>query len=103
MIKCLQCNQDLGEERKEDRIVSIAGSIMEDEYIDTYYYCRKCGVYTVEVYYDRFTGPEEISFRGPLTKAEGDTKIELIKQCVEPWNKKCRCAAHCAYFGDWLD
>jgi hypothetical protein len=27
----------------------------------------------------------------------------LIKQCPEPWNKKCRCEAHRAYFGGWLD
>jgi len=102
-IKCLQCDQELGGEHKEDIVASISGSIMGDEYIDTYYYCSKCGVYTVEVCHDRFTGPEETSVRGPLAKAQGDSKVEIIRQCTRPWDKKCRCDAHRSYFGDWLD
>ena len=103
MIHCLQCRQELGGEQKTGWVASISGSIMGDEYIETYYFCSKCGVYTVDVYHDRFSGPEEISFRGPLSKAEGDEKVQLISQCPQPWNKKCRCAAHRSYFGDWLD
>jgi hypothetical protein len=102
-IKCLQCDQELGGEHKEDIVASISGSIMGDENIDTYYYCSKCGVYTVEVYHDRFTGLEETSFRGPIAKAQGDIKVEIIRQCTRPWDKKCRCDAHRSYFGDWLD
>jgi hypothetical protein len=29
--------------------------------------------------------------------------VELIKQCSEPWNKKCRCKAHQSYFQGSLD
>jgi hypothetical protein len=103
MVNCAQCKQELGSKQKEEMIASISGGIMGDEYIDTYFYCAKCGVYTVEVYHDRFSGPEEIFIRGPMPKAEGDKKVALIKQCAEPWNKKCRCDAHRAYFGDSLD
>ena len=100
MIKCLKCQQELGSDSRE---ISISGSIMGDEYIESYYLCPSCKVYTVEVYHDRFLGDDEVSFRGPLTLEEGRSKVELIGQCSEPWNKKCRCPAHREYFGDWLD
>ena len=40
---------------------------------------------------------------GPLTKAEGDARVEIIRACSEPWDKKCRCEAHKTYFEGWLD
>lgn len=102
-IKCSQCGREFNWEKQEGRVASICGSIMGDEYIETYYYCDQCGQYSVEIYHDRFMGEEDISIRGPLSKAEGDEKIELIKKCPEPWDKKCRCDAHKEYFGGWLD
>jgi uncharacterized protein YdeI (BOF family) len=102
-MKCSQCGREFNREKKEGRVASICGSIMGDEDIETYYYCDGCGQYTVEVYHDRFLGEEEVSIRGPLSKAEGDAKVELIKKCPEPWDKKCRCEAHKEYFGGWLD
>ena len=82
---------------------SISGSIMGDEYTESYYFCSKCQVYTVEIYHDRFLGEEEILVRGPVSKPEGDAMVELTKQCSEPWNKKCRCEAHRSYFEGLLD
>lgn len=76
---------------------------MGDEYIESYYFCEPCGVYTVEVYHDRFLGEDEVSLRGPMSKERGDEKIEVIRQCPEPGNKRCRCDAHQSYFGRWLD
>jgi hypothetical protein len=76
---------------------------MGDEYIESYYLCHGCDVYTVEVYHDRFLGEDDISLRGPVSRSEGKGKIELIGKCPEPWNKKCRCEAHRSYFGKWLD
>jgi hypothetical protein len=76
---------------------------MGDEYTESYYFCSRCGVYTVEIYYDRFLGDEEVSQRGPVPKSEGDAKVELIGRCPEPWNKKCRCDAHLSYFEGGLD
>lgn len=100
-MTCSRCGREFIE--NEGRVASISGSIMGDEYIETYYYCDQCGQYTVEVYHDRFMGEEDISIRGPLSKAEGDAQVELIKKCPEPWDKKCRCEAHKEYFGGWLD
>jgi hypothetical protein len=102
-MKCSQCGTDFTEEGAERPVASISGSIMGDEYIDSYFFCSRCQVYTVEVYHDRFLGEEEIFFRGPLTKSEGDKKVALIRECAEPWDKKCRCSAHQKYFEGALD
>ena len=64
-------------------MASISGGIMGDEYIESYYFCKSCGVYTLEVYHDRFLGEEDVSVRGPLPKAQGDAKVELIRQCSQ--------------------
>jgi len=103
MIVCSQCERRFDQETGEAWVASICGSIMGDETIETFYYCEACGVYSVEVYRDRFLGEDEVRARGPVPKAEGDAAVELIKQCAEPWNKKCRCAAHRSYFGSSLD
>lgn len=100
MVNCLQCQGELGADSREE---SISGSIMGDEYIETYYFCQACGVYTVEIYHDRFLGEDDVFFRGPLSREEGRDKTDLIRQCSEPWNKKCRCPAHREYFGGSLD
>jgi hypothetical protein len=84
-------------------VASISGSIMGDECVETYYYCDRCGVYTVEVFWDLFSGGESVSAHGPMEKEAGDAKVTLIKGCSEPYNKKCRCAAHLTYFEGALD
>lgn len=103
MIPCSQCGETLGGKAEGHRVASFSGSIMGDEQIDSYYFCGRCGVYTVETYFDRFLGEEEVSVQGPVSKAEGDEKVSLIQECPRPWDKKCRCKAHCSYFGGWLD
>jgi hypothetical protein len=103
MIRCSQCKRELDRKLKTGSVPSISGGIMGDEYIESYYFCHNCGVYTIEVYHDRFLGEDDVSVRGPVSKSEGDEKIELIRRCPEPWNKKCRCEAHRSYFGTWLD
>jgi hypothetical protein len=102
-MKCLQCGRDFVEEGTDCPIASISGSIMGDEYIDSYFFCSRCQVYTVEAYHDRFLGDEEIFAKGPLSKSEGDAKVALIQECAEPWDKKCRCSAHQTYFDGALD
>jgi hypothetical protein len=81
----------------------MSGSIMGDELTDVYLLCPLCAVYTVAKWWDNFTGEETLSLSGPLTKAEGDERIQLIQKCSEPWDKKCRCDAHRQYFNDTLD
>jgi len=99
VIRCLQCGNELSGQKS---VPSISGEIMGDEYTESYYLCSHCGVYTIEVYHDRFSGEDTVSLRGPISKSQGEAKIALIRQCPEPWNKRCRCKAHRAYFGKWL-
>ena len=103
MIGCSQCGRDFDGRHADPCAASICGSVMGDEYIESYYLCRQCNVYTVEIYHDRFLGEDEVTVRGPVLKLEGDELIALIKQCPEPWNKKCRCQAHRTYFRGCLD
>jgi hypothetical protein len=103
IINCQQCGKSLCTEGELEPVASISGGIMGDEYTDSYFFCRDCNVYTVEAYCDRFLGEEESSFRGPISKEEGDKYVRLIAECSEPWDKKCRCAAHRSYFSDSLD
>lgn len=76
---------------------------MGDEIIESYHLCPRCGVYTVEVVRDRFLGEETTGFRGPYSIEKAEEWIALIRECPEPWNKRCRCKAHVAYFGGMLD
>lgn len=99
-MECKQCNRTF---LAKDRVASISGSIMGDEHTDTYWLCPMCQVYTVEGAWDNFTGVETTSASGPLPKSEGDAQVSLIQKCPQPWDKKCRCRAHRAYFHDTLD
>ena len=103
MITCRQCAAVLDESFEPGSIPFICGGIMGDEYIESWYLCRECDAYTVEIYHDRFLGEDDISLRGPVGRSEGDAKIAIIRRCPDPSDKKCRCEAHRAYFGRWLD
>jgi hypothetical protein len=84
-------------------VAAISGSIQGDECSEVYYFCERCGVYTVGIYWDCFDGSESASERGPVAKTEGDAKIALIRRCDRAWDKTCRCEAHVKYFGSGLD
>ena len=99
-MRCKQCMRAFG---AEDRVASISGSIMGDEHTDSYFVCPACGVYTVVNWWDNFTGLETVTSSGPLSKDDGDAQVALIERCATPWNKKCRCEAHVAYFRGTLD
>ncbi len=81
----------------------MSGSIMGDEYTESYFFCGPCGVYTVEIYYEPFLGDETVRYDGPIPRETGEAAVSLIKQCPEPWDKKCRCQAHLSYFRGALD
>jgi hypothetical protein len=100
VMRCKQCGGAL---TSQDRVASMSGSIMGDENTDSYFACPACGFYTVLHWWDNFTGVETLSSSGPLDKQEGDALIEIIKGCSRPWDKKCRCKSHLAYFRDSLD
>src|SRR5512147_1994829 len=99
-MQCIQCNRPF---LNEERIASISGSIMGDEHTDSYFLCPVCGLYTLASWWDNFTGEETLNVSGPLAPQEAKAQIELIKQCPQPWDKKCRCEAHRAYFRGTLD
>jgi hypothetical protein len=99
-MHCIQCNRPF---RDEERVASISGSIMGDEHTDAYFLCPLCEKYTVITWWDNFTGVESESRSGPKSREEGDRAVALMRQCSEPWDKKCRCEAHRRYFNDTLD
>ncbi len=99
-MECTHCKRVFAE---DDRVVSIAGSIMGDEHCDVYFLCPACNLYSVAEWWDNFTGVETCKVSGPLSKEEGDKRVKLIRMCAEPWDKTCRCDAHRAYFNDTLD
>jgi hypothetical protein len=100
VMRCLRCRRPFTD---GDPVASISGSIMGDEYTDSYFLCPSCLVYTVVSWRDNFTGLETVSCSGPLAKEAGDERIELIRKCDQPWDKKCRCEWHRAYFRGTLD
>ena len=99
-MQCIQCKQPFLD---KDRAASISGSIMGDVHTDAWFLCPVCGVYTIVSWWDNFTGVETESLSGPESRLEGDERVGLIRQCSEPWDKKCRCEAHRRYFNDTLD
>jgi len=103
MIECLHCGADLPTGNDGDCAASISGSIMGDEYTESFYLCTQCGFYTVKVYIEPFLGEGVARFKGPMSREDGDAAVELIAQCSEPWDKKCRCKAHVEYFQGQLD
>jgi hypothetical protein len=98
VIPCALCNKAL-----EDPAASICGGIMGDEYIESWYFCASCGVYTKETYHDRFCGEPTVLTSRPLAKTHGDAQVALIRSCSRTWDKRCRCPSHMTYFDGHLD
>jgi hypothetical protein len=97
MVTCTKCGKEF-DWRGPERVAGMAAEVMGDEYIETWFFCADCGVYTEEIYHDRFLGEDSAHVSGPIEKQRGDELVELIRQCATPMNKKCDCAAHKAYF-----
>ncbi len=103
MPVCLKCKCEFRTGDGGDCVASITGGIMGDEYTDTYFLCPTCDLYTVEIWREPFLNEDRISFRGPVSREDGDPTVALIRQCPQPWDKTCRCEAHTQYFGEMLD
>ena len=69
-IRCSQCGREIDLEKIEGFVPSISGGIMGDEYIESYYLCTHCDLYTIEVIHDRFLGEEDVSLRGPVSNLD---------------------------------
>ncbi len=100
LFKCSNCGRILA---AQNRMASISGSIMGDEHTDSYFLCPACDLYTVIRWWDNFTGVESASSSGPLSREQGDARINLIAKCDRSWDKHCRCESHLACFGNSLD
>jgi hypothetical protein len=98
----LHCSRRRRPFRDEDRVAGITAKIMGDECTDVFYWCAACGVYTIRVYRDVFTGPETAHDSEPIPKEEGDRRLALVRTCPQPSDADCLCDGHRAYFGDWL-
>ena len=90
-LKCVKCGV------LRDRAAFICYEVMGDEYIESFFFCPDCGVYTVEVYHDHFLGPSTASVQGPVSREEGDAAVEKIRRCPKPSSKRCDCPAHREY------
>jgi hypothetical protein len=100
---CKVCEKCKHEFSGEDRAASISGSILGDEYTDSWFLCPICHLYTVVSWRDNFTGIETVRVSGPISRQDGDAMVALIGRCSRPWDKKCRCEAHRTYFRGTLD
>ena len=90
-LRCADCGADLGDHKA--RVAFICLDVMGDEYIESYWQCEGCGGYMTEIYHDRFLGEDEVR-SGALDAGRALEMIELIKQCPDPSNKRCKCPAH---------
>ena len=99
MLLCALCKKAL----EGSPAASISGGIMGDEYIESWYLCASCGVYTKEIYHDRFCGEPSVQTSGPVAKEAGDNQVALIRRCSRAWDKHCHCQSHMTYFDGRLD
>jgi hypothetical protein len=102
-VSCQSCGATPDSPEVFARVASISGSIMGNEHIESLYYCRRCGCYTLERYIDYFDGRESSSIEGPISQEKGDLMVAIISRCKTPYEKRCRCSAHLEYFGGSLD
>ncbi len=98
MINCSKCGRAFDRKGADQPAATICGEVMGDEYIESWFFCAACGVYTQEVFHDRFLGEDSVGVHGPIAKDRGDALVALIAQCPDPMDKKCGCEAHKRYF-----
>ena len=90
-MKCTNCGNELGD--VETRAAFMAMKVMGDEYVESYWKCEKCDHYTMRLYHDSFSGPD--------TTSRGDEIVATIRQCPDPGDERCACAAHRKISGGW--
>ena len=95
-MKCISCGDVIPDD--EPMRASISQFVCGDEYIYSYWLCRPCNVYTVEVYHDRFFGDDDVFFLAPMDRKTGDHCLQLIGTCPRPYDKNCGCEAHKALY-----
>ncbi|MEK7466447.1 MAG: hypothetical protein AAB074_03440 [Planctomycetota bacterium] len=91
-VNCRKCGADLQAVGKRRAFISVFAQ--GDEETMSWYFCEACRVWMIEVYYDRFMGDSEISFRGPYPEGTCEADVALANTCPSPGDKWCECPAH---------
>jgi hypothetical protein len=97
MVNCIACGSDL-----PVRLGTICRLALGNEEIYTLYRCPDCGKYFLDCYEDIFMPVDDRSdpqwTRGPFDKEKGELLARLIKECPDPFDKYCECAAHVRFY-----
>jgi hypothetical protein len=83
-------------------MASMSGSILGDEFIESYFLCKKWWVYTVEIYQDRFSGEEKVSVQGPCPKPKVMPKSNLSGNAPSPGTRSAAALRTKPIWGDRL-
>jgi hypothetical protein len=94
MVKCAVCGREFDRTGRDRPAGAIAVEVAGDEYIESFFFCGTCGVYTQESYCDQFLAEDTVNVSGPIAKEAGDRLVELIRKCPDPMDKKCTCDSH---------
>jgi len=99
LVKCLACGSG-----SPESIGTICRLGQGNEEIYKLYRCTDCGNYLLDCYEDIFMSessePDPHWTRGPFDKAKGELLTRLIKECPDPLDKFCSCAAHVRFFNE---
>ena len=91
-MNCVTCKSDLG--TWKERAAWLSYSVLGNEHTATYWFCKPCNVYTIEMDEDRFLGEESSWTVGPVRREEGDATVAKFKSCPDPGEKRCKCPIH---------
>ncbi len=96
-MKCVACGSG-----SPVGIGSISRLAQGNEEIYHLYRCPDCGKYFLDCSEDIFMSvsdePDPRWTLGPFDRAKGELLARLIKECPDPDDKYCSCAAHMRFF-----
>ncbi len=71
MVMCAVCKREFDRLGQDRPAAAIAVEVAGDEYIESFFFCATCGVYTQETYCDRFLADETVNVSGPIAREKG--------------------------------
>lgn len=97
MVNCIACTSE-----HPVRLGTICRLALGNEEIYTLYRCPDCKKYFLDCYEDIFMPVDDLPDpqwkRGPFDEANGELLLRMIKECPDPLDKYCDCAAHERFF-----
>jgi hypothetical protein len=94
VVHCSACGREFDRTGFDTPVAVIALDVAGDEHIESFFFCEPCGVYTQELFCDRFLGEDSVLISGPISKSAGDALVARIRQCPDPLDKRCSCEVH---------